>query len=94
MIYLSVFCFIIDKVYRTLKQKLMSNGQLIELNLIKKVLEEKGLKQTWLTKKLGKSYAIVNAYVQNRKQPRLEVLYEIASILQVDPKVLINSNFK
>lgn len=72
----------------------MSNGQLIELNLIKKVLEEKGLKQTWLTKKLGKSYAIVNAYVQNRKQPRLEVLYEIASILQVDPKVLINSNFK
>jgi transcriptional regulator with XRE-family HTH domain len=64
------------------------------MNLIKKVLEEKGLKQTWLSKQLGKSYAIVNAYVQNRKQPRLEVLYEIASILKVDPKELINSNIK
>ena len=72
----------------------MSTAHLVELNLIKRVLEEKGLKQTWLTEKLGKSYAIVNAYVQNRKQPRLEVLYEIASILQVDPKELINSSIK
>lgn len=72
----------------------MPTAHLIEMNLIKKVLEEKGLKQTWLSEKIGKSYAIVNAYVQNRKQPRLEVLYEIASILQVDPKELINSKIK
>ena len=72
----------------------MSTAHLFELNLIKKVLEEKGLKQTWLTKKLGKSYAIVNAYVQNRKQPRLHVLYEIAIILKVDPKELINSKIR
>ena len=67
---------------------------MVEMNRIKFILEEKGLKQTWLSEKLGKSYAIVNAYVQNRKQPRLEVLYEIASILKVDPKELINSNIK
>ena len=79
---------------RTKKHNTMSTAHLIEMNLIKKVLEEKGLKQTWLSEKLGKSYAIVNAYVQNRKQPRLEVLYEIASILQVDPKELINSKIK
>jgi ribosome-binding protein aMBF1 (putative translation factor) len=72
----------------------MSTAHLVELNLIKRVLEEKGLKQTWLSEKLGKSYAIVNANVQNRKQPRLEVLYEIASILQVDLKELSNSNIK
>jgi putative transcriptional regulator len=72
----------------------MSTAHMIEMNLIKKVLEAKGLKQTWLADKLGKSYTIVNAYVQNRKQPRLEVLYEIASILQVDPKELINSKIK
>lgn len=72
----------------------MSKAYLVELNLIKRVLEEKGLKQTWLAEKLGKSYVVVNAYVQNRKQPRLEVLYEIASILKVDPKELINSNIK
>jgi putative transcriptional regulator len=72
----------------------MSTAHLIEMNLIKRVLEEKGLKQTWLANKLGKSYAVVNAYVQNRKQPKLEVLYHIASILKVDPKELINSNIK
>lgn len=64
------------------------------MNIIKWILEEKVLNQTWLSEKLGKSYAIVNAYVHNRKQPRLEVLYEIASILKVAPKDLINSNIK
>ena len=56
---------------------------------IKKVLEEKGIKQTWLAEKLGKSFSIVNAYACNRRQPTLEQLFEIARILQVDPKDLI-----
>jgi transcriptional regulator with XRE-family HTH domain len=34
---------------------------------------------------------LVNGYVQNRKQPRLEVLNEIAEILDVDIKELIVS---
>ncbi len=59
------------------------------MNRIKEVLEEKGIKQTWLAEKLGKSYNMVNGYVQNRQQPRLEVLYKIAEILQVSPKELI-----
>ncbi len=59
------------------------------MNRIKEVLEEKGVKQTWLADQLGKSYAIVNGYVQNRKQPRLEVLFEIAKILNVNPKDLL-----
>ncbi len=59
------------------------------MNRIKEVLCEKGIKQTWLAEQLGKSYNIVNAYVQNRYQPRLEVLFEIAKILQVKPKDLI-----
>ena len=44
-----------------------------------------------LAEKLGKSYNMVNGYVQNRQQPRLEVLFEIAKILDVNPKVLIKS---
>ena len=56
----------------------------IDMNRIKEVLEEKGIKQVWLAEKLGKSYNMVNGYVQNRKQPRLEVLYEIARILEVE----------
>lgn len=59
------------------------------MNWIKEVLEEKGIKQTWLAEKLGKSYSMVNGYVQNRQQPRLEELYEIARILEVEVKDLL-----
>jgi transcriptional regulator with XRE-family HTH domain len=59
------------------------------MNRIKAVLEEKGIKQVWLAEQLGKSFNTVNGYVQNRKQPSLETLYEIAKILQIDPKELL-----
>jgi transcriptional regulator with XRE-family HTH domain len=62
------------------------------MNRIKEVFEEKGIKQTWLAEKLGKSYNMVNDYVQNRQQPRLKILNEIANILDVDVKDLIVSN--
>ena len=42
-----------------------------------------------MAEKLGKSYNMVNGYVQNRQQPRLEVLFEIAEILEVKPQDLI-----
>jgi transcriptional regulator with XRE-family HTH domain len=59
------------------------------MNRIKEVLEEKGVKQIWLAEKLGKSYNMVNAYAQNRQQPRLETLYKIAKILGVNVKELL-----
>lgn len=59
------------------------------MNRIKAVLEDKGIKQTWLAEQLGKSYNMVNGYVQNRQQPRLEVLYEIASILNIEVTELL-----
>lgn len=62
------------------------------MNRIKEVLQEKGIKQTWLAEQLGKSYNMVNAYVQNRQQPRLEVLYNIAKILGVNVKELLIDN--
>ena len=62
------------------------------MNRIKEVLEERGIKQTWLAERLGKSFCIVNSYVCNRRQPSLDVLFEIAKILNVDPKELIRSN--
>jgi putative transcriptional regulator len=62
------------------------------MNRIKEVLDKKGIKQTWLAEQLGKSYNMVNAYVQNRQQPRLEVLYEIANILKIDIRELLESN--
>ena len=50
------------------------------MNRIKVVRENKGIKQIWLAEKLGKSYPLVNAYVQNRRQLSLEVLYSIAEL--------------
>lgn len=64
------------------------------MNRIKEVLEEKGIKQVWLAEKLGKSFNTVNGYVQNRTQPSLEVLYQIAEILNVDISELLISNTK
>jgi len=62
------------------------------MNRIKEVLDECGIKQTWLAEKLGKSFCMVNSYVCNRRQPSLEVLFEIAKILNVNPKGLIDSD--
>ena len=62
------------------------------MNRIKEVLEEKGIKQTWLAEKLEKSYNMLNSYVQNRGLPSLGDLNRIADILDVDVKDLIVSN--
>ena len=59
------------------------NRRIVNTNFI-------SIKQTWLAERLGKSFCIVNSYVCNRRQPSLEVLFEIAKILNVDPKELID----
>lgn len=59
------------------------------MNRIKEVLTEKNLTQMWLSEQLGKSYNMVNGYVQNRRQPSLELLFKIAELLEVEPKELI-----
>ena len=61
------------------------------MNRIKEVLGEKEITQTWLAKELGKSYNMVNSYVQNRRQPSIEVLFRIAELLNVDARELIVS---
>lgn len=62
------------------------------MNRIKEVLEEKGIKQTWLAKEMGKSYNMVNSYAQNRRQPKIEDLYKIAEILKISVKELLVEN--
>jgi putative transcriptional regulator len=62
------------------------------MNRIKEILTTKDLTQTWLSEQLGKSYNMVNGYVQNRRQPSVEILYKIAKILEVDVKDLLISN--
>ena len=62
------------------------------MNKIKEILKTKGIKQIWLADRLGKSYNMVNGYVQNRRQPSLEDLYKISEILDIDIKELLASN--
>ena len=66
--------------------------QLLKMNRIKEVLEEKGLTQIWLAEEFGKSYNMVNSYAQNRRQPSIEILFKIAEILNVKPQDLIKEN--
>ncbi|WP_438988920.1 helix-turn-helix domain-containing protein [Polaribacter sp.] len=59
------------------------------MNRIKAVLKDINL--SWLANKLGKSYNMADGYMQNKQQPHLEVLNNIAEILDVDIKQLITS---
>ena len=68
---------------------IIKSYQTVKLNRIKAVLLEKGISQTWLAKQLDKSFSMVNAYACNRIQPNLDILQQIAEILQVDLKDLI-----
>lgn len=63
-------------------------------NRIKEVLASKGIKQTWLAEKLGKTHRTVNMYANNEVQPPIPVLFEIASILNVEPQELLNQRNK
>lgn len=62
------------------------------MNRIKIVLEQKGVKQTWLAERLNKSYNMVNSYVQNRRQPSLKDLSRIAKILRVEVNELLDKD--
>ena len=61
------------------------------MNKIKIILDRKSIKQKWLADQLGKSFNMVNSYVQNRTQPSIETLYKIATILDVEIDDLLYS---
>ena len=59
------------------------------MNRIKEVLKEQGRTQAWLAEKIGKSYVVVTNYCNNKAQPSIEVLGEIAKVLNVDIRELL-----
>jgi len=59
------------------------------MNRIKAVLKEQGRTQTWLAEKIGKSYVVVTKYCNNHTQPSIQVLAEIAKVLDVDVRELL-----
>ena len=61
------------------------------INRIKVVLQEKHRTNKCLAQQLGKDPATVSKWCTNTSQPGLETLLEIARVLEVDIKELLNS---
>ena len=60
-------------------------------NRIREVLEEQQQTQTWLAGQLDMDFVTITRYVNNHRQPTLATLFEIAKVLRVNPRELINS---
>lgn len=64
----------------------------MKINRLKIVLVEKEKTNKWLAAQLGKSQITVSRWCTNDVQPSLDILWQIAELLNVDIKDLINSN--
>ena len=65
---------------------------LMKINRLKVILAENGKTNKWLAEKLGKSDVTVSRWVTNEVQPSMETLLEIAKLLDIDIKELLNSS--
>lgn len=64
----------------------------MKINRLKIVLAENEKTNKWLAEKLGKSEVTVSRWVTNEVQPSMETFVEIARLLDIDVKALINSS--
>lgn len=62
-----------------------------DLNRLKIVLAEHKKTNKWLADQLKKDPATVSKWCTNNTQPSLETLRDIANLLEIDIKELINS---
>jgi transcriptional regulator with XRE-family HTH domain len=69
-----------------------NNQQSMMLNRLKAALAEQGRTKRWLSEQLGKSENTVSRWCANKVQPSIQQLNEIASVLDVNIKDLLNSN--
>ena len=60
------------------------------INRIRVALAERNKTNRWLAEQMGKSEITISRWVQNKTQPSLEQLLQVAQILSVSPKDLIN----
>ncbi len=65
---------------------------LMKINRLKIILAEKSKTNKWLAEQLGKSEVSISRWVTNEIQPSMETFLEIAKLLDVDVKDLINSS--
>ena len=63
-------------------------------NRIKAVLAERGKTNNWLSDELKVNRTTVSKWCRNEMQPRVETLFQIAKVLDVDVRELLVSNKK
>lgn len=64
------------------------------MNRIRIVLAEQNLTNKWLAEQLNKSETTVSRWVQNKSQPSLNHIVEIANLLKIDAKELIETTLE
>ena len=62
------------------------------LNRIKVVLAEQGRTNKWLAQQIGKDPATISKWCTNTAQPSLEMLFQIAKVLNVEVKDLLRES--
>ena len=67
-----------------------NNQQNVMLNRLKAALAEQGKTNRWLSEQLGKSENTISRWCANKIQPSIQQLNEIAHVLEVDVRSLIN----
>ena len=63
----------------------------MKINRLKIILVEQSKTSKWLAKELGKSESTVSRWCTNEIQPSVETLAEIAQLLKIDVRELLNS---
>lgn len=63
----------------------------MKINRLKVILAEKSITNKWLAEQLGKSEVTVSRWATNENQPSMETFLEIAKLLDIDIKELLNS---
>ena len=64
------------------------------INRLKAVLAEQGKTNKWLAERLNKNETTVSRWCTNETQPSMDTFVEIAKLLNIDVKELINSTKK
>lgn len=64
------------------------------INRLKAVLAEQGKTNKWLAEKLDKNETTISRWCTNEVQPSMDTFIDIAKLLNVDVKELINSTKK
>ena len=66
----------------------------LKLNRLGEILKDRGIKNQFVADKLKVTKASISNYVNNKHQPSLEVLYQIATILNISPTELLYPDLK